>query len=212
MIGEADPAVIRWASEIRAQANALLHYATNDYDRERAHRLVAIAAEMMAAGLHLPPAEVAAIFNRSLSYITPLSVVDAAVFDEAGRILLIKRHDTGLWAMPGGACEVEETAATAVVRELYEEVGVHAEALALFGVWDSRRHPSRSALHLYMHTFLCRIIAGTPAPSPEATEVGFFMPTDLPPLSYGHAVRVPAACTLYHDRITTGHFTPYFDR
>jgi ADP-ribose pyrophosphatase YjhB (NUDIX family) len=207
-----DPAIVRWASEIRAQANALIHYATNDYDRERAHRLVAIAAEMMATGLDLPPAEVAATFDRKLGYITPYSTADAAVFDAAGRILLIRRHDSGLWAMPGGACEVEETLATAAVRELYEEVGVRAEALALFGVWDSRRHPSRAALHLYLHVVHCRIVEGTPAPSHEALEVGYFAPDALPPLHYGHGVRVPAACALYREWTTTGHFTPYFDR
>lgn len=190
----------------------LLRFATNDYDREREHRLVTIAAEMMAAGLALPAAEVAALFDRRLDYITPLAVADAAVFDAAGQILLIRRHDNGLWAMPGGACEVEEAAARSAVRELYEETSLLAEPVALLGVWDSRRHESRSPLHLYIHVFLCRVTGGTPAPSAEATAVGYFAVDALPPLSPGHTRRVAPVCALYRQWATTGHCAPYFDR
>ena len=208
----AEPDIIRWASEIRAQSNALLRYSTNDYDRERARRLIGIAAEMLAAGLHLPPAEVAATFDRRIDVITPLSVADAAVFDDEGRILLMQRADNALWAMPGGACEVEETAAQSAVRELHEEVGLVGEAVALFGIWDSRRHPSRTSFHLYMHVFLCRIVGGTLGTSSEALAVGYFAANALPPLSYGHTVRVPAACALYQAWRRDGYVVPHFDR
>lgn len=208
----ADPDIIRWAGEIRAQSNALLRYSTNEYDRDRARRLIGIAAEMMAAGLHLPPAEVAATFDRRIEMITPLSVADAAVFDDAGRILLMQRADNGLWAMPGGACEVGETVAASAVRELHEEVGLVGEAVALFGIWDSQRHPSRTSSHLYMHVFLCRVVSGTPGPSSEALAAGYFAPDALPPLSYGHTVRVPAACALYQTWRRDGYVVPYFDR
>ncbi len=214
MAGEPPPGapLVRWAGEIRGQASALLHYATNEYDRERARRLIAIAGEMMAAGLDLPPAEVVATFARRLDYLTPLSTADAAVFDADGRILLIQRHDTRLWAMPGGACEFEEPPAQSAVRELYEEVGVRGEVLAFLGVWDSRRHPSRSPLQLYLHVFLCRIVSGTPAPSAEALAVAYWAPDALPPLSPGHGSRVPTVCALYHEWQATGRFKPYFDR
>jgi ADP-ribose pyrophosphatase YjhB (NUDIX family) len=202
---------LQWADEIRGHADSLLRYSTNPYDRERAHRLIAIAAEMTAAGLDLPPAAVAAAFERHVDYITPLSAADAAVFDDAGRILLMRRHDTGLWATPGGACEVGEPPAQTAVRELAEEVGVQAEPVTLLGVWDSRRHRSRSPLHLYHHIFLCRATSGTPTPSAEATEVGYFAPDDLPPLSGGHVSRVPMICDLYATWRAEGVVAPYFD-
>jgi hypothetical protein len=44
----------------------------------------------------------------------PNSVVAAAsafVRDAAGRVLLIRRSDNGLWALPGGALEIGETVA-----------------------------------------------------------------------------------------------------
>jgi ADP-ribose pyrophosphatase YjhB (NUDIX family) len=206
------PPILRWASEIRGQASALLHYSTNDYDRERARRLIAIAGEMTAGALDLPSAEVVATFEKQLDYLTPLSTADAAVFDTQGRILLIQRHDNQLWAMPGGACDFEETGAQAAVRELHEEVGVRGEALALLGVWDSRIHLSRSPLHHYSQVYLCRIIDGAPGISSEALAVDYFAPDTLPPLSPGHVTRVPIVCDIYRQWRTTGYFTPFFDR
>ncbi len=211
MSNPAEPPILRWANTIRGHADALLHFSTNEYDRERAHKLIVLAAEMTATGLDLPPAAVIATFERNLDVLTPLSTVDAALFDGTGRILLIRRHDNGLWAMPGGACEMEETAAAGAVRELREETGVEAEPIALLGVWDSRRHGSRSPLQHYSHVFLCRRLAGTAATSPEATAVGYFAADDLPPLSYGHQTRVPQVCALYQTWQTAGTFSPYFD-
>jgi mutator protein MutT len=50
-----------------------------------------------------------------------------------GRILLVKRalHKTfpGLWDVPGGHCEEDETPEAAMVRELQEELGIAADKL-----------------------------------------------------------------------------------
>lgn len=53
--------------------------------------------------------------------------VGAIVFDDAGRLLLIKRGHPpgeGLWSLPGGRVEPGETDAEAVVREVLEETGL----------------------------------------------------------------------------------------
>lgn len=48
--------------------------------------------------------------------------VAACIRDEEGRILLLRRNDgDNLWGFPGGAMELGERAAEAVVREVYEE-------------------------------------------------------------------------------------------
>jgi 8-oxo-dGTP pyrophosphatase MutT (NUDIX family) len=41
----------------------------------------------------------------------------------SGRVLLMKRSDTGLWAFPGGHIEDGETADKAAWRETFEETG-----------------------------------------------------------------------------------------
>jgi 8-oxo-dGTP pyrophosphatase MutT (NUDIX family) len=49
----------------------------------------------------------------------------AVVVDDAGRILLAQRADFGYWSIIGGVPEPGEEPAAAVVREVYEETGVH---------------------------------------------------------------------------------------
>jgi len=52
----------------------------------------------------------------------PNRTVDAIVLHD-GHILLIRRHDTGTWALPGGFQDTE-TAMTGARREVHEETGI----------------------------------------------------------------------------------------
>ncbi|NUT71182.1 NUDIX domain-containing protein [Pseudarthrobacter sp. C4D7] len=59
------------------------------------------------------------------------------VFDDAGRLLTVRKRGTGMFMHPGGKPEPGETAVEAAARELAEEVGivVRPEDLDLMGVW-----------------------------------------------------------------------------
>ncbi|MGH2457904.1 MAG: NUDIX domain-containing protein [Chloroflexota bacterium] len=107
------------------------------------------------------------------------------------KLLLIRRHDDGLWALPGGLVEVGETLAEAAERELWEEVGIVGRAIRLLGIFDSRRSGSRTKAQLYHAVFLVEAGDDEPATSSEARDVGFFAADVLPPLSPGHHRRVP---------------------
>jgi ADP-ribose pyrophosphatase YjhB (NUDIX family) len=53
--------------------------------------------------------------------------VGAVVFDERGRLLLVKRANPpaqGMWSLPGGRQEVDESADEGVIREVREETGI----------------------------------------------------------------------------------------
>lgn len=72
---------------------------------------------------------------------TPILVTDAAIFDNMGRVLVIKRKYPpfqGNWALPGGHVEQRETAAEAVIRELAEETSLWLKGalLHLTGFYD----------------------------------------------------------------------------
>ena len=47
----------------------------------------------------------------------------AAIQDEAGRFLAIRRRDNGRWELPGGIVEPGERLEDALVREVVEETG-----------------------------------------------------------------------------------------
>lgn len=189
------------ADELRALAGLGLTYTTNAYDRERYTRILAASARLVATLDDRDPTEVRAVFADNLQHVSPLAGAEAAVFRD-GKLLLIRRHDDGLWALPGGLVEVGETLAEAAERELQEEVGIEGRAIRLLGIFDSRRSQSRTKAQLYHAVFQVEADHAEPATSPEATAVGFFAEDGLPPLSAGHHLRVPRVFALARDKAT----------
>jgi ADP-ribose pyrophosphatase YjhB (NUDIX family) len=128
----------------------------------------------------------------------PLVAGDAAVIDDTGRILLIRRRDNKRWAMPGGYLEPGETPAEGAVREAQEETGLFCRAVSLVGVFDSRLHGTVGAHHLYQFVFLCEPLERAPAEKPphgvEVLETAWFSEDALPDeQDPGHVSRIPHA-------------------
>ncbi|MBN1305070.1 MAG: NUDIX domain-containing protein [Anaerolineales bacterium] len=69
---------------------------------------------------------------------TPILMVGAAVLilDSQGRLLLMKRTDSGCWGPPGGAVEPGEVIEAAARREVREETSLQVSGLSLFGVFS----------------------------------------------------------------------------
>ena len=62
--------------------------------------------------------------------------VGVLIFDEKGRVLLIKRtgsHGAGTWAPPGGHLDFGETAIEAAKRETKEETGIIIDNVQIIG-------------------------------------------------------------------------------
>ncbi|WP_153072168.1 NUDIX domain-containing protein, partial [Escherichia coli] len=62
--------------------------------------------------------------------------VAGIVFDEYGRVLLMKRADNGLWGIPSGHVEPAETVEQAIIREIREETGLEVQVKRLIGVYS----------------------------------------------------------------------------
>jgi 8-oxo-dGTP diphosphatase len=117
----------------------------------------------------------------------PVVGIAAAARTEDGRWLLIRRRDTGGWALPGGTLEWGETLSLALTRELFEEAGVDLIGSSeLFGVYS---RPERD-YRFHAVTILVTALVSEPRRAPknplEISEVRLFAPNDLPPaLSMG---------------------------
>ena len=94
------------ADELRAVANLGLRFAESPYDKERYERVLSASARLIAALEQRSPDEVLLQFKDNLDHLSPNAGANAAVFRD-GRILLIRREDDELWALPGGLAEVE---------------------------------------------------------------------------------------------------------
>jgi ADP-ribose pyrophosphatase YjhB (NUDIX family) len=64
----------------------------------------------------------------------------AAVRDDAGRLLILRRADNGLWTIPTGGLKLGETIAQCAARECREETGIEIEVTGLVGVFSDPGH------------------------------------------------------------------------
>ena len=75
-----------------------------------------------------------------------------AVFDDAGRVLLVRHSYMAGWALPVGGVERGEPPADAVRRELHEEVGLSGGDCTFFGIYTRRAGWASNVVVLYRIT------------------------------------------------------------
>ena len=125
--------------------------------------------------------------------------VTGFVLDEDGRVLLAQVSNGGVWVAPGGAVDPDEAPQDAVVREVWEETGLHVEPTRLCGVFGGPAfrvtYENGDETTYVTAVFECGRIGGTLRPDGDETiDVGFFTAAELAtmPLSSGARVVLPA--------------------
>jgi ADP-ribose pyrophosphatase YjhB (NUDIX family) len=118
----------------------------------------------------------------------------ALVVDEAGRILLQRRADSGNWSLPGGTMNLGETLGAAVVRETREETGLEVELTGILGIYTDPGHViayrDGEVRQEFVVVFTARVIGGELAVSDESTDVRFVDPAELDALPIHESVRL----------------------
>jgi 8-oxo-dGTP pyrophosphatase MutT (NUDIX family) len=117
----------------------------------------------------------------------------AIVVDEAGRILLQRRSDSGNWALPGGAMDIGETFAQSVVREVEEETGFDVRIDRIVGIYSDPGHvfaySDGEVRQEFNICLACTIVGGELAVSSESTDVRFFALDGLTDLTMHESIR-----------------------
>jgi len=98
-----------------------------------------------------------------------------------GRVLLVRRGDTGTWALPGGTLEWGELLSEALPREIEEETGADFVTLGRGSGVYSRpdRDPRFHAVTVCVLAEIAEPIRG-PRNAIEIREARLFSPDDLP--------------------------------
>ena len=126
----------------------------------------------------------------------------AAVHDITGRMLLVRRCDTGDWELPGGHVDPGESASDAAVRETAEESGITVEVTGLVGIYtdpgyviaDPRAGLVRQPFAVCFHA---RPLYGSPAGDQvETSDARWFTIGDIPALPIRPAMRLRIAHAL----------------
>jgi 8-oxo-dGTP diphosphatase len=109
------------------------------------------------------------------------------VLIENGKILLIRRAKDpfkGMWALPGGIIEDNESAEQCLVREMKEETGLDVKPIALIGLYSD---PERDPRLMISAAYFVKRSGGTEKAGDDAKETKWFNVKDLPLLCADHA-------------------------
>ena len=105
-------------------------------------------------------------------------------------ILLVQRKDPpfkGMWALPGGFMEIEESLEEAARRELLEETGIRAGELIRFDTYDTPGRDPRGRTITQVFVMIWNQDMGEPAAGSDPADLHWYDLTALPELAFDHA-------------------------
>lgn len=133
-------------------------------------------------------------------------VAGVVATDPEGQLFLIQRASDGTWADPSGHVEPGETWAQAAIREFAEETGGEVKLTGLLGIYSDpatqvHTYPSGRKVHFVSVAFWGQALSlGTPD-SAEVSDMGWFLPDQLPKPLFPAAVPVLADAAAGPERI-----------
>lgn len=140
-------------------------------------------------------------------YPTP-NVSTRVMVVEEGKILLVREIKSQDYSLPGGWCEVFETARKNAIDEVKQESGYEVALDRILGIFNRQDYQDvKSSISEYAIYFSAHIIGGKRSTSHETDDVNFFSIDELPPLSYKNTLEeIKTAYDIY-----LNNKEPYFD-
>lgn len=120
--------------------------------------------------------------------------VSAFVQDDSDRILMIRRTDNDLYALPGGRHELGETMTETAIRETCEETGFTIEVDGLVGIYSNPHHvmsyDDGEVRQEFSICFRGHVVDGQAKTSSESSEVIWVEPDDLAAIQVHPSIRL----------------------
>ena len=138
----------------------------------------------------------------------PILGVGALIFN-GGRVLLVERGKeplSGYWSLPGGVVETGERLEHALIREVFEETGLHVSPGTIATVFErimygnhngSSGAPVPCEYHYVLIDFYCTIDGGDLRPGDDSSDVRWFEIDSLSGVRMTEGTRevIEACCT-----------------
>ncbi|MBW0103659.1 NUDIX hydrolase [Pseudonocardia sp. KRD291] len=120
--------------------------------------------------------------------------VSAFVTDDRDRLLMIRRTDNDLYALPGGRHELGETITETAIRETDEETGLSIEVTGLIGIYSNPDHvmayTDGEVRQEFSICFRANATGGEPRTSDESSEVLWVERRDLDSVEIHPSIRL----------------------
>ncbi|MFM4861651.1 NUDIX hydrolase [Aeromonas media] len=205
------PPLATFLEQVLATAQAGLTYSNDPFDIARFEALRAATAALIVSQSELAPEAIAQWIALDSGYPSPKLDVRALIQDDAGRLLLVQECSDGLWTLPGGWCDIGDSPAGAVVREVSEETGLECRAVQLLALFDKLKHPHPPQLpHAHKAFFLCEVTGGSLLTETDETQGAAYFPIDALPELSRHRV-VESQLRSLHDHVRQGRRHTLFD-
>jgi len=175
--------ILKIARRLQAIAQAGLHYAENDFDRERYGELRSLSVDLAACVSGTDPGKISGLFTAETGFQTPKVDVRAVVLND-GKVLMTRERSDSRFSLPGGFADINYSPGEVAVKEVREETGLNVVANRLLAVVVTDRHNFPPLeYHYYKIVILCDLTGGKMSDSTETTDAGFFDFDQLPELS-----------------------------
>ncbi len=116
-------------------------------------------------------------------YVSPRPCNALIIVDDNRRILLVKRAiepSKGLWDLPGGFVNVEETVEESVIREAREELGVEVGNIEYLFSGHGRYVYKSLNYYTIGLVFTAKITSGKLGPQDDVAELKYFAVSQIP--------------------------------
>lgn len=175
--------ILKIARRVQAIAQSGLHFAENDFDRQRYAELRDLSVQLAAAITDAEVNKIRDLFTNETGFQTPKVDIRSVVM-KGGKILLTRERSDGKYSLPGGFADINYSPSEVAVKEVLEETGLEVSYKRVLAIVDSDRHNFPPLqYHYYKIVVLCDLLGGTMSDSIETTDAAFFDFDNLPPLS-----------------------------
>lgn len=147
---------------ILALSQTGLAFQPGEYDRERYEEIRQISIDLLAHISNAPVEQIISLLPHEIGYVTPKVDIRAVIFRGSDEILMVQEKiDNDRWTLPGGWADVGYTPFQVAIKEVFEETGLHVEAVRLLAVLDKSKHDHpEEPWYVYKFFILCRITGG----------------------------------------------------
>jgi ADP-ribose pyrophosphatase YjhB (NUDIX family) len=168
-------------------------FGKDPFDIERYEELNQVTKALLATIYPtLSTEQLSVLLEQDEGYATPKVDVRAVIFNQEGKLLLVKEKSDERWSLPGGWGDIGYSPKEVAEKETLEEAGLKVKAERLIAVLDKAKHPYPPALtYVYKFFIRCQPLGQETSAGLETMDIGYFTLAEILTLPLSLARNIP---------------------